>query len=63
MQTSGLEKARDRLWAYGYADLARLFGMTPSAVRQAVYRGSFDPGDLESVMQYAARRRERSGAE
>lgn len=38
-----------RLWAYGYADLAAFLGMKEDAVRQAVNRGTFDPGDLTSV--------------
>jgi hypothetical protein len=38
-----------RMWAYGYAELARLLGTTEAAIRQRVARKQFDPGDLESV--------------
>ena len=37
-----------RMWAYGYADLARLLGTTEAAIRQRVARG-WDPGSLEAV--------------
>ena len=37
-----------RLWAYGYADLAKLLGMTEQAVRARVARG-WNPGDLEAI--------------
>jgi hypothetical protein len=57
VETSGLERRRARLWAYGYADLARLFGMTEGSLRQAVARGRLDPTSLESVMAFAAKRR------
>ena len=40
-----------RLWAFGYEALAKLFGMTEGAVRQAVYDGRLDPSDLEAVCQ------------
>lgn len=38
-----------RLWAFGYADLAAFLGMKEDAIRQAVNRGTFDPGDLSSL--------------
>jgi hypothetical protein len=60
VQTSGRERPRAHLWAYGYADLALLFGMTEGAVRQAVRRGAFDPGNLESVFEHLQRRRART---
>lgn len=41
-----------KLFAYGYADLAALLGMSESAVRQAVGRKTFTPGDLRSVFEY-----------
>jgi hypothetical protein len=40
-----------RLWAFGYATLAKLFGMTEGAVRQAVCDGRLDPSDLEMVCE------------
>jgi hypothetical protein len=40
------------MWAYGYADLAALFGMREGAVRAAVARGKLVPGDLRSVAGY-----------
>jgi hypothetical protein len=42
-----------RLWAYGYADLARLVGKSEDAVRHDVQRGNVDPVDLASVIAYA----------
>lgn len=56
VRTSGRERRRSHLWAYGYADLAALFGMREGAVRQAAYDGRFDPADLVSVLAFAARR-------
>lgn len=46
------QSARTRLWAYSYADLAELFGITEHGVRKAVSRGHIDPGNLESVCRY-----------
>jgi len=43
-----------RLWAYGYADLARLLGTTEQALRARVARG-WDPSDLGSVCREWAR--------
>lgn len=47
------------LWGYGYTDLALLLGTSEGAVRQAVLRGSFDPGDLASVFAFFAKRQAR----
>lgn len=58
VRTSGRERRRSQLWAYGYADLAALFGMREGAVRQAVCDGRFDPADLVSVLMFAVRRGE-----
>ena len=59
--TSGLtpKRGRPRLWAYGYADLAALFGMNEAAIRWHVREGNFDPSSLESVLAFADRRRKR----
>ena len=46
---------RPKLWAYGYQDLAELFGTSPEAIRQRVKRGTLDPSDLESVCRAWAR--------
>jgi hypothetical protein len=40
---------RPKLWAYGYEDLAQLFGTTAEGIRCRVKRGTFDPGDLEDI--------------
>jgi hypothetical protein len=45
------------MWAYGYADLAALFGMREGTVRQAAARGKFDPTRLESVVEFINARR------
>ncbi len=49
---------RPQLWAYGYADLARLLGLSEAALRQRVRRGTFDPGDLAAVVEMAAKIRQ-----
>lgn len=50
------EQARmhSKLWGYSYGDLADLFGLTASSVRQAVARSQFDPASLRSVCGYWA---------
>lgn len=40
-----------RLWAYGYADLAALYGVPEATVRSRVKRGKLKPGDLLSVLR------------
>lgn len=50
---------RTRLWAYSYADLALLFGMSEDAVRQSVSARTLDPSSLESVLAFANRKRKR----
>lgn len=45
-----------KLWAYGYADLAKLLGCREGAVREAVSAGAFDPSDIEQVVAYAIKR-------
>lgn len=47
-----LAPPKSRLWAYGMADLARIFGMTKAGVRAAIGRGDFDPADLLSVIDF-----------
>lgn len=47
--TSGLVPKRGRLWAYGYADLARLLGCGEDHLRHLVAGGKLDPGDLGAV--------------
>lgn len=56
-QTSGLERAREHLWAYGLTDLARLFGMSLHGVREAVWEGRVDPASLPSIIAFALWRR------
>lgn len=54
--TSGAipEKGRPRLWAFGYADFARLFGVSDAVVRSWVSRKRFDPSDLRSIVRFAS---------
>ena len=59
VEASRLLRKGDRAWAYGYRDLARLFGVTASAVKAAVLRGTLDPGDLVSVVKYLAKQDQR----
>lgn len=40
-----------KLWAFGYAALAKLLGMKEGAVRQAVSDERLDPADLEMVCE------------
>lgn len=61
VRRAGKRSGRLRLWAYGYADLALLFGMSEGAVRTAAYEGRFDPASLASIFEYAARLREKAG--
>jgi hypothetical protein len=60
VRTTGRPAPGSKVWAWGYADFAVLFGMSEAAVRQRVKRGAFDPSDLESVFEFWQRRRERS---
>lgn len=41
---------------FTYEDLADLLGMTEGALRTAVHRGRFDPGDLSSLLEYVSER-------
>jgi hypothetical protein len=54
--------SRARMWAFGYADLGELLGMTPAAVKKAVQRGHLDPGSIESVITFRRRRRPKAAA-
>jgi hypothetical protein len=45
-----------QLWAFGYPTLALLLNTSENAVRQAVAERRFNPADLDSVLQYVARR-------
>ncbi len=45
-------KAWTKLWAYSYADLADLLGITEGSVRKAVAAGHFDPTDLHSICRF-----------
>jgi hypothetical protein len=51
------ERDRSRLWAYGYAGIAELAGCPVEAVRDAVTRKRFDPGDLLDVARWVQERR------
>lgn len=53
-------RRRGRLWAFGYAALADLFGVQEQTVRRWVSRGQLDPRDLQSVVAMARRRVRRS---
>jgi hypothetical protein len=53
------ERDRSRLWAYGYAGIAELAGCPVEAVRDAVTRKRFDPGDLLDVARWVQERRAR----
>lgn len=46
-----------KLWAFGYPELAALFGMSLPATRQAVSRERVDPADLANLVAFAARDR------
>jgi len=46
-----------RLWAFGYADLARAFDVEVEEMRSAVRRKKLDPRDLTSILKYAESRR------
>lgn len=42
-------RAKRKLWAYGYAEIASYLGASEVAVRLAVYEGRLDPSSLESL--------------
>lgn len=46
-----------QLWAFSYADLAKLLGVTEQRVRVLVSRGRLDPTSLEGVCRYWEGRR------
>lgn len=46
-----------KLWAFGYGSLAKLLGISEHAARQLVHRRRFNPLDLESLIEYASKRR------
>ncbi len=54
VRRAGKRSGRLRLWAYGYADLALLFGISEGATRTAAYEGRFDPASLTSILAFAA---------
>jgi hypothetical protein len=51
---------RPRLWAFGYPDLAALFGMSDGGVRMAVARKQLDPTDLASIVKFYNERNNKS---
>jgi hypothetical protein len=55
------ERDRSRLWAYGYAGIAELAGCPVEAVRDAVTRKRFDPGDLLDVARWVQARQDARG--
>lgn len=57
-----LSKGRPKLWSYSYADFATLFQMNENALRQAVFKGSVDLSDLESICRFWLTRRQRHPA-
>ena len=44
------QRGRPRLWAFGYVDLAALFGTSVDVVRKWVERGKLDPCRLQSIV-------------
>jgi hypothetical protein len=54
VQLTGRSKTRGptKLWAFGYGDLAHLFGISEGAVRLLVFRERFDPGSLKSIIDF-----------
>jgi prophage antirepressor-like protein len=49
-------KGRPRMWAFGYADLAELLGITEQSVRNMVAQGKLDPTSLEALCREWAKR-------
>lgn len=49
-------RRRGRLWAYGYATLAALYGVKEQTVRLWVSRGDLDPASLGDVLRVARER-------
>jgi transcriptional regulator with XRE-family HTH domain len=50
--SSGYE-AREKLWAYGYKELADLFGVTKRTIALWESKKMLDPADLRSVIHMA----------
>jgi hypothetical protein len=42
-------------WTFGYADIAKLTGLSNNAIHQAVARGTLEPGSLESLLIWMSR--------
>lgn len=45
-------KSRRAQWSFGYRELAAVLDLSEDSVRQAVARGSFDPGSLSSLTSF-----------
>lgn len=50
-------KPQRTLWAFGYLDLADLFGVKPATVRHWVCQNQLDPGDLAALCKAWLKRR------
>ena len=53
-EASGIQGkgGNSKLWAFGYATLADLLGLSEMAVRQLVKRARLNPKDLRSVVSF-----------
>jgi hypothetical protein len=47
---------KKKKWVYGLAEISRAANITVSRVRQDISRGVFDPGKLDSVVEFCSRR-------
>lgn len=47
---------KEKLFAYGYTDIARILGLSLSRVRQLISTGLLDPSDLNSILIHAMAR-------
>lgn len=63
LRTSSRRRGPVRLWAFGYADLAALLGVSERVVRGRVSTRKLDPADLGQVVDAANLERERKGGE
>ncbi len=53
---TGKDVGTQKVWGFVIEDYAEFFGMSVEAARKAIQRGSFDPGDLRSIMGFALKR-------
>lgn len=57
-----LSRGRPKLWSFSYVDFATLFQMNENSLRQAVFKGTVNLSDLESICRFWLLRRSKHPA-